>query len=155
MATVHALRADGWFVGDDLTLGDGVVAEHVLVGPAGVLIVQRMRSNDATRDAAERAPVRARIAARRLQHELAVRELTVEVVPAVVASGPGQPEVPGGVRVIDGVAYLFEDSAEDWLAHLTGRRLLDNRVVEAVREVVADLMEAMDPAHATVLAAGV
>jgi len=149
MATVHALRSDGWFVGDDVELGDGVLADHVLVGPAGVLVVQRMRSDDQMRGATERAPVRARVAARRLFHELAVRELGVEVVPAVLAGGPGQPDVPGGVKVIDGVAYLFEDSAEDWIAHLTARRLLDDSVVDTVRDVVADLLELAE--HSPVL----
>jgi hypothetical protein len=143
MATVHALRSEGWFVGDDLPLPGGVSADHVLVGPAGVLVVQCMRSDQvAGADAAGRpAPVRARIAAQRLRHELAVRELAVEVVPTVLAGGPGQPEVPGGVKVIDGVAYLFEDAAEEWLAHLLSRRLLDDRVVDAVREVVGGLLE--------------
>lgn len=150
MATVHALRSDGWFVGDDVSLGDGVAADHVLVGPAGVLVLQRMRSDDALHTGPDRAPVRARIAARRLYHELAVRELGVEVVPAVLAGGPGQPDVPGGVKVIDGVAYLFEDSAEDWIAHLTARRLLDDPVLDAVRDVVADLLELVEPSPALV-----
>jgi hypothetical protein len=142
MATVHGLRSHGWFVGDDLVLAGGSRVDHVLVGPAGVLVVQRMRSDEPAGDGPHgRPPVRARVAARRLQHELAVRELPVEVVPAVLAGGPGQPDVPGGVKVIDNVAYLFEDAAGEWLEHLAGRRLLDDGVVEAVRGVVAELME--------------
>ena len=139
MARLHVLRSQGWFVADGLRLS-GVDADHVLVGPAGVIVVQEMWS-DRGADRRGKAPVRARIAARRLQHELAVREIRVEVVPAVFGRGRGQPECPGGVRVIDGVAYLFEDSAEEWLDHLASTRLLDDDTLDAVRGVLADLVE--------------
>ena len=138
MRSVHELRAHGWFVGDDVHLPNGEI-DHVLVGPAGVLAVQVMSSVE--RDARGKADVRARIAARQLQHTLAVQELPIEVVPAVLACGPGQPEVPGGVRVVDGVAFLFDDSAEAWLDSLRSRTLLADHTVDRVRDVVVSLME--------------
>ena len=138
MRSVHELRAHGWFVGDDVELQSGDV-DHVLVGPAGVLAVQVMWSNQP--DPRGRADVRARIAAKHLRHELAVRELSVDVVPAVLACGPGQPQVAGGVKVVDGVAYLFDDFAHEWTAHLTSRQLLADDVVDEVRDVVAGLLE--------------
>ncbi|HEX4979322.1 MAG TPA: hypothetical protein VFV35_04585 [Acidimicrobiales bacterium] len=138
MRSVHDLRMHGWFVGDGVSVADRVI-DHVLVGPAGVLAVQVRSSLD--RDCATRADVEARIAARRLQHVLAVNEVAVEVVPAVLACGPGQPATPGGVRVVDGVALLFEDHAEDWLGQLRCRELLDQRSVERARDVVASMLE--------------
>ena len=138
MSSVHELRAHGWFVADSLKLANAEI-DHVLVGPAGVLAVQVMWSN--IPDARGNANMRARIAARQLQHELAVRELNVDVVPAVLACGPGQPEVPGGVRVVDGVAILFDDAADEWLAHLASRRLLSEDVTDAVRELTASMLE--------------
>jgi hypothetical protein len=139
MARIHGLRSHGWFVADDVRL-HGIDADHVLVGPGGVIVVQEMWS-DRGIDSRGKAPVRARIAARRLHHELAVRELPVAVVPAVLACGPGQPEVPGGVKVLDGVAYLFEDSAPEWLEDLAKSDVLDAHTLRAVREAVAELIE--------------
>jgi len=138
MRSVHELRAHGWFVGDDVRVPNAEI-DHVLVGPAGVVAVQVMCSVE--RDPRGRADVRARIAARQLQHVLARHELQVEVVPAVLACGPGQPEVPGGVRVVDGVAFLFEDHADAWLAQLVARTLIDDQTVEAVRELLAGMLE--------------
>lgn len=141
--TVHELRLHGWFVGDDVRLATAEI-DHVLVGPAGVLAVQVMRSDRA--DPRGKADMRARIAARALRHEFAVRELRVDVVPAVLACGPGQPEVEGGVKVVDGVAFLFDDHADQWLAHLTSRHLLGRDLVDAVREVMCSLLEANEAA---------
>lgn len=138
MRSVHELRAQGWFVGDGLDVATCEI-DHVLVGPAGVLAVQVMSSVE--RDPRGRADIRARIAARQLRHLLAQKELPVDVVPAVLACGPGQPDVPGGVRVVDDVAYLFEDSAAAWLDHLCSRVLLDERLVDGVRDVVAAMLE--------------
>lgn len=138
MRSVHELRAHGWFVGDGISLPNGDI-DHVLVGPAGVLAVQVMSSLE--RDPRGKADVRARIAARQLQHHLAVKELPVDVVPAVLACGPGQPDVPGGVKVVDGVAFLFDDHAHAWLEQLRCRRLLDDCTVDSVRDVVASMME--------------
>ena len=138
MSSVHGLRAHGWFVGDDLRLPNADI-DHVLVGPAGVLAVQVMWSNSP--DPRGKAEIRARIAARQLQHEFAIRELRIEVVPAVLACGPGQPEVDGGVRVIDGVAILFDDAAAEWLEHLASRMLLADHTVDAARDVVASILE--------------
>jgi hypothetical protein len=138
MRSVHELRAHGWFVGDGVALPNGEI-DHVLVGPAGVLAVQVMSSLE--RDPRGKADVRARIAARQLQHALAVQELQVDVVPAVLACGPGQPEVPGGVRVVDGVAFLFDDFADSWLDQLRSRALLSDRTVDQVRDVVASMLE--------------
>lgn len=138
MRSVHELRAHGWFVGDDVRLPNGEI-DHVLVGPAGVLAVQVMSSLE--RDPRGKADVRARIAARQLQHALAVQELKIDVVPAVLACGPGQPEVPGGVRVVDGVAFLFDDFAGAWLDQLRSRTLLRDRTVDDVRDVVASMLE--------------
>jgi hypothetical protein len=138
MRSVHELRAHGWFVGDDIELPN-VDVDHVLVGPAGVLAVQVMWSNEP--DPRGRAEVRARIAAKQLRHELAVRELPVDVVPAVLACGPGQPQLSGGVKLVDGVAFLFDESADEWVTHLASRELLPEPVVDDVREVVAGLLE--------------
>lgn len=138
MESVHRLRAHGWFVGDDVVLPSTTI-DHLAVGPAGILAVQVMWSN---RPAPEvRAPIRARIAARQFQNELAAREVRVDVVPAVLACGPGQPEVEGGVKVVDGVAFLFDDAADEWLSHLTSRSLLRAETVDSVRDIVADLLE--------------
>lgn len=136
--SVHRLRAHGWFVGDDIVLPSTTV-DHVAVGPAGILAVQVMWSNRPAPPT--KADIRSRIAARQLQHELAVRELRVDVVPAVLACGPGQPEIDGGVKVVDGVAFLFDDAADLWVAHLTSRALLHDATVDRAREVVSDLLE--------------
>ena len=138
MRSVHELRAHGWFVGDDLDLPNATI-DHVVVGPAGVLAIQVMWSNRP--DPRGKAEIRARIAARQLQHELAIRELPVDVVPAVLACGPGQPDVAGGVRVVDGVAYLFDDHAEAWTAQLLSRTLLHHTTVDAVRDAVCSMLE--------------
>ncbi|HVM08103.1 MAG TPA: hypothetical protein VM345_06565 [Acidimicrobiales bacterium] len=135
---MHDLRGAGWFVGDDVSLPNAAI-DHVLVGPAGVLAVQVMWSNQ--RDERGRADIRARIGARQLQHHLAVRELSVEVVPAVLACGPGQPEVAGGVRVVDGVAFLFDDLSDEWTEQLRSRALLPESVVDAIRDEVCTLLE--------------
>lgn len=135
---IHALRDAGWYVADDVSIG-GVDVDHVAVGPAGVLAVQVMWTNRP--DPRGKAAVRARIAARRLRGLLAEREVNVEVVPAVLAFGPGMTDEPAGVKVVDAVAVLFGEQSDRWVAELSRRALLAENVVEAVRSAVGDLRE--------------
>lgn len=135
---IHALRDSGWYVADDVAVG-GVVIDHVAVGPAGVLAVQVMWTNRP--DPRGRAATRARIAAGRLRAVLAQREIDVEVVPAVLAFGPGLTDEPSGVKVVDSVAVLFGDQSDRWVAQLSRRALLSEVTVDRVRSTVADLRE--------------
>lgn len=135
---LHALRESGWYVADDVHLPHADV-DHVVVGPAGVLAVQVMRTD--APDPRGRPHARARIAAQQLRRLLHQRELDVDVVPAVVAWGPGLDSVPGGVRVMDSVAILLGEQADEWLAELVDRRLLPPSTVEAVRSAVSDVVE--------------
>ncbi len=135
---IHALRDEGWYVADDVSVGS-VDIDHVAVGPAGVLAVQVMWTNRP--DPRGKAAVRARIAAGRLRDLLAEREVNVEVVPAVLAFGPGITDEPGGVKVLDSVAVLFGEQSDRWVAELSRRALLGDNVVEAVRSAVGDLRE--------------
>jgi hypothetical protein len=135
---VHALRSRGWYVADDVTFPHADV-DHVAIGPAGVLAIQTRWTNRP--DDRGKPAVRARIAAAQLRKALAVRELDVEIVPAVLTFGPGLTEEPGGVKVVDAVAMLNGYQADEWLEQLTSRVLLPDAVVDAVRETVADLRE--------------
>lgn len=135
---IHALRDSGWYVADDVVI-DGVHIDHVAVGLAGVLAVQAMWTNRP--DPRGKAAVRARIAAGRLRGVLAAREVSVEVVPAVLAFGPGMTEEPAGVKVVDSVAVLFGEQSHRWVDELSRRFLLAENVVEAVRSAVGDLRE--------------
>lgn len=135
---IHALRDSGWYVADDVSIG-GVDIDHVAVGPAGVLAVQVMWTNRP--DPRGKAAVRARIAAGRLRGVLAASEVNVEVVPAVLAFGPGLTDEPAGVKVVDSVAILFGDQSDRWVAELSRRALLGDDIVEAVRSTVGDLRE--------------
>jgi len=136
---VNALRAMGWYVADDVTLPHADV-DHVAIGPAGVLAIQTRWTNRP--DDRGKPAVRARIAAVQLRKALAVRELDVEVVPAVLTFGPGLTKEPGGVKVVDAVAMLNGYQSDEWLDQLGSRVLLADAVVDAVRETVADLREA-------------
>lgn len=136
---VDALRAMGWYVADDVSLAHADV-DHVAVGPAGVLAIQTRWTNRP--DERGKPTVRARIAAVQLRKTLAVRELDVEVVPAVLTFGPGLTREPGGVKVVDAVAMLNGYQADEWLEQLASRALLGDAVVDAVRETVAELREA-------------
>lgn len=135
---VQALRAMGWYVADDVTLPHADV-DHVAIGPAGVLAIQTRWTNRP--DDRGKPAVRARIAATQLRKALAVRELDVEIVPAVLTFGPGLTNEPGGVKVVDAVAMLNGYQADEWLEQLGARVLLADAVVDAVRETVADLLE--------------
>lgn len=143
---IHVLRAAGWYVADDVAF-EGVEADHVAIGPAGVLAVQVMWTNRP--DGRGKAAARARIAATQLHRLLATRELAVEVVPAVLAFGPGLTVEPGGVKVVDSVAILFGDQSAQWVDELSRRRLLPEGTVSAVRTVVGELREAETVASAT------
>lgn len=142
---IHALRAHGWYVADDVVLPH-VDVDHVAIGPAGILAVQTRWTNRA--DPRGKPAVRARIAAQQLQRALARREIEVEVVPAVLTFGPGLTEEPGGVKVVDAVAVLNGYQSEAWLEQLSTRSLLDDGVVAVVREAVAALREDAVPAAA-------
>jgi hypothetical protein len=144
---VHALRHVGWYVADDVVLPH-VDVDHVAIGPAGVLAIQTQWT-DRT-DARGKPAARARIAAHQLRKALAVQELDVEVVPAVLTFGPGLTHEPGGVKVVDAVAMLNGYQAEEWLTQLTSRVLLGDAVVDAVRTIVGDLREGV-PATAKAL----
>lgn len=135
---VQALRSKGWYVADDIRLAHADV-DHIAIGPAGILAIQTRWTNRP--DDRGKPAVRARIAAAQLREALAVRELDVEVVPAVLTFGPGLPEAPGGVKVADAVAMLNGYQTDEWLEQLAGRVLLPDAVVDAVRETVADLRE--------------
>lgn len=135
---IHALRDSGWYVADDVAVA-GVDIDHVAVGPAGVLAVQVMWTNRP--DPRGKAAIRARIAAGRLRGVLAEREIHVDVVPAVLAFGPGVTDEPSGVKVVDSVAVLFGDQSDRWVAQLSRRALLSGVTVDAVRSVVGDLRE--------------
>ncbi len=139
---LHRLRDRGWFVVDELRIG-AVDIDHVAVGPAGVLAVQRMRTD--APDPRGKPAVRARIGAQQLRHELALRELPVEVVPALLAFGPGQVEAPGGVKVVDSVAVLFADAAPSWMDELSSRTLLSAATFSRVRDAVGDIAEHSAP----------
>lgn len=135
---MHELRRRGWYVADDVFVA-GAQIDHVAVGPAGVLAVQVMWTNRP--DPRGKAAVRARIAAARLRGALAAREVDVEVVPAVLAFGPGSTDEPGGLKVVDSVAILFADQSGRWVNELSRRRLLAAATLESVRDTVADLRE--------------
>lgn len=139
---VDALREMGWYVADQVTLGQADV-DHVAIGPAGVLAIQTRWTNRP--DDRGKPAVRARIAAAQLRRALAVQELDVEVVPAVLTFGPGLTREPGGVKVVDAVAMLNGYQADEWLEQLRSRSLLADPVVDAVRETVADLREGVVP----------
>jgi hypothetical protein len=141
---IHALRDLGWYVADDVLLPH-VDVDHIAVGPAGVLAVQTRWTDRA--DSRGKPAARARIAAHQIRRALASREIDVEVVPAVLMFGPGLTEEPGGVKVADAVAILNGYQAGEWLDQLGRRSLLDQRTVDAVRGVIADLREqATEPA---------
>jgi len=142
---IHALRQNGWYVADDVVLPH-VDIDHVCIGPAGVLAVQVMFTNRP--DDRAKPAIRARIAAGELRKALAQRELYVDVVPAVLAFGPGLTEEPGGVKVVDSVAILFGDQAASWVHELSRRELLDDTLVRGIREIVGDLREAAPHAPA-------
>lgn len=135
---LHALRDEGWYVADDISI-DGIDIDHVAIGPAGVLAVQVMWTNRP--DPRGKASIRARIAARRLRHTLSAEEVEVEVVPAVLAFGPGLTNEPGGVKVVDSVAILFGDQSDRWVRELGRRHLLSETTLEGVRSTVAELRE--------------
>lgn len=136
---ITPLRAHGWYVAEGVGLPHAD-ADYVAVGPAGVLVIQTMVSNQA--DPRGKASIRARVASQQLEKLLRQREVQVEVVPAVVAFGPGQDdETPGGVRIVDNVAILFGDRVNEWFPTLTDRQLINGHVQERVREVVGDLLE--------------
>ncbi len=135
---IHALRAAGWYVADDVAFED-VEADHIAIGPAGVLAVQVMWTDRP--DGRGKASIRARVAAERLHRLLASRECPVEVVPAVLAFGPGLTVEPGGVKVVDSVAVLFGDQSPQWVDELSRRSLLPEATVEAVRAIVGELRE--------------
>lgn len=152
---IHDLRRYGWYVADDVVLPH-VDIDHVAIGPAGVLAVQVQWTNRP--DARGRPAARARIAAHQLRKALAVKELNVDVVPAILTFGPGLTNEPGGVRVVDAVAFLNGYQSEEWLSELGGRALLSGALVDSVRSVVADLREGqpvsagLDPSLEPVLA---
>lgn len=136
---ITPLRNHGWYVAEKVTLANAD-ADYVAVGPAGVLVVQTMVSN--VPDPRGRASIRARIAAQQFERILIQREVHVEVVPAVVAFGPGQDdEVPGGVRIVDNVAILFGDRVAEWFPALTERVHIDAALQERVAEVIGDILE--------------
>ena len=135
---IAALRGLGWYVADEISLPHADI-DHVVVGPAGVLAVQTRWTN--RQDDRGKPAARARIAAGQLRKALAVRELDVEVVPAVLTFGPGLTKEPGGVKVVDAVAMLNGYQADEWIAQLGSRTLLADDLVDAVREVVGDLHE--------------
>jgi hypothetical protein len=147
---MHALRQNGWYVADDVNLPH-VEVDHVAVGPAGVLAVQVMFTNRP--DERGKPAIRARMAAAELRKVLAQREIHVDVVPAVLAFGPGLTEEPGGVKVVDSVAILFGDQAGSWIGELSRRQLLDDHLVDGIRTVVGDAREeqAAPPAGVPVL----
>jgi hypothetical protein len=135
---IHALRDRGWYVADDVQLAH-VDVDHIAVGPAGVLAVQIQWTNKD--DERGRPAARARIAAHQLRKALAIRELNIDVVPAILTFGPGLTEQPGGVKVVDAVAVLNGYQAEEWINELSRRVLLPEYTVDGVRHVVADLRE--------------
>ena len=141
----QSLRSLGWYVADHVELAN-VELDHVAVGPAGVLAVQTRWTD--REDPRGTASARARIGAAQLRKALAVRELAVEVVPAVLTFGPGLTDEPGGVKVVDAVAMLNGYQSAEWLEQLGSRTLLSPDVVEAVRETIADLREGADATRA-------
>jgi hypothetical protein len=147
-SVIHALRENGWYVADDVLLPH-IAVDHVAVGPAGVLAVQVMWTD--RQEAPGGASARARIGAAELRKLLATKELAVDVVPAVLAFGPGLTEEPGGVKVVDSVAILFGDQSDLWIRELSRRRLLHEHPVDAVRSIIADIREGIAPQATPVL----
>lgn len=137
-AVIHALRDFGWYVADDIQLPHGDV-DHVAVGPAGILAVQIQWTNRP--DSRGKPAARARIAAQQLRKVLAAKELSVEVVPVVLAFGPGLDAGDHGVKVVDTVAVLNGYHSSKWMAELDKRSLLPEHVVENVRNLIGDLRE--------------
>ncbi len=137
-AVIHALRDYGWYVADDIRLPHGDV-DHVAVGPAGILAVQIQWTNRP--DSRGKPAARARIAAQQLRKVLAAKELPVEVVPVVLAFGPGLDAGDHGVKVVDTVAILNGYHSSKWMAELDKRSLLPEHVVENVRNLIGDLRE--------------
>lgn len=137
-AVIHALRDFGWYVADDIHLPHGDV-DHVAIGPAGVLAVQVQWTNRP--DSRGKPAARARIAAQQLRKVLAAKELAVEVVPVVLAFGPGLDVGEHGVKVVDTVAILNGYCASQWMSELDKRALLPDHVVDSVRTLIGDLRE--------------
>lgn len=136
---ITPLRGHGWYVAENVSLPHAD-ADYIAVGPAGVLVVQTMVSTVA--DPRGRASIRARVAAQQLEKVLRQQEVHVEVVPAVVAFGPGQDDTaPGGVRIVDHVAILFGDQVDRWFPALTEKEHINAYLQERVREAVGDLLE--------------
>lgn len=144
-AVVQALRNLGWYVAADVRLPHAEI-DFVAVGPAGVLTMQVQWTNRP--DHRGKPAARARIGAQQLRKLLAVKELAVEVVPVVLAFGPGLTDDNGGVKVIDNVAILNGYAAPKWMAELDRRTLIPDHVVTEVRGHLADLRE-NDFVHST------
>lgn len=140
---VKALRDLGWYVAGDVRLPHTEI-DFVAVGPAGVLAMQVQWTNRPDRRGHPAA--RARIAAQQLRKVLARKEMAVEVVPVVLAFGPGLTDDNGGVKVVDNVAILNGYAAAKWTAELDRRTLLPDNVMCDVRCVLADIRESA--AHA-------
>lgn len=138
-AVVQALRSLGWYVANDVRLPHAEI-DFVAVGPAGVLAMQVQWTNRPDRRGHPAA--RARIGAQQLRKILARKELAVEVVPVVLAFGPGLTDDNGGVKVVDNVAILNGYAAAKWTAELDRRTLLPDDVVCDVRCLLADIREA-------------
>ncbi len=137
-AVIHGLRDYGWYVADDIHLAHGDV-DHVAVGPAGILAVQIQWTNRP--DSRGKPAARARIAAQQLRKVLAAKELSVQVVPVVLAFGPGLDTGDNGVKVVDTVAILNGYQSSHWIAELDKRSLLPEHVVESVRSLIGDMRE--------------
>lgn len=137
-AVVQALRNLGWYVAADVRLPHAEI-DFVAVGPAGVLTMQVQWTNRP--DHRGKPAARARIGAQQLRKLLAVKELEVEVVPVVLAFGPGLIDDNGGVKVVDNVAILNGYAAPKWMAELDRRALIPDHVVAEVRGHLAELRE--------------
>ena len=135
---LHRLRAHGWFVADNVSLPHADI-DHIAIGPAGIIVAQQLWSTNP--DPRGNPAARARIAAEQLRKLYTQKEIHVEVVPAVLAYGPGQQQTPGGVKVIDNVAVLMTAQADEWVNELAYKQLVDFETEHRAREVIADILE--------------
>jgi hypothetical protein len=122
-------KVRGWGVIDNLPFEREDV-DHVVVAPSAVLAVERKYhpravaggTVETTRhrrdlDAAERAAHKVRLFLR------AEKLRDAAVVPVLIVSGPGAPQLPAGHRVEDGVHVIDGDHPELWMELFSTPRL--------------------------------
>ena len=114
--SVESLRkVPNWLVVDNLPF-EGVDVDHVAVTPSGVLAVQSKHHHRPVSTATARRDLDdARRAATKIRLFLASEgHAQVAVTPVLMIWGPGSPQLPQGVRLVDEVYLVDPDHPELW-----------------------------------------